>query len=68
MVLRRQHDTGDASSVSDPLVAAATPPDETALAREDGQDLLDAADDAINRALSRDSSRFLAQSRQAGGQ
>lgn len=44
------------------------PADEGALAQAEGRALLDAADDAINRALSRDSSQFLAQSRQTGGQ
>lgn len=36
--------------------------------RERGAALLAAADDAIARALSRDSATFLAQNRQAGGQ
>ncbi len=36
--------------------------------RQSGQDLLNAADDAINRALSGDSEAFLAANRQMGGQ
>lgn len=46
----------------------AAPADEGALVRAEGRALLDAADDAINRALSGDSLQFLAQSRQTGGQ
>jgi hypothetical protein len=42
--------------------------DQGTTVRAEGQSLLDAADDAINRALSGDSSLFLAQSRQTGGQ
>jgi hypothetical protein len=45
-----------------------TPADESARLKAEGQALLDAADEAINRALSRDSSLFLAQGRQTGGQ
>ena len=37
-------------------------------AREDADSLLRAADDAINRALSRDSGEFLQQARQHGGE
>ena len=40
----------------------------TAHLREEGELFLAAADDAINRALSRNSSEFLAQNRQQGGQ
>ena len=36
--------------------------------RERGEALLAAADEAINRALSRNSAEFLAQNRQSGGQ
>ena len=36
--------------------------------RQRGDDLLDAADDAINRALTGDSTRFLVANRQQGGQ
>ena len=36
--------------------------------RGEGEALLAAADDAITRALSRDSTAFLSQNRQAGGQ
>jgi hypothetical protein len=36
--------------------------------RQAGEDLLNAADDAINRALSGDSEAFLAANRQMGGQ
>ena len=68
MVLERRIGVGDASRATESTVAAETGPGEDTLARDEGQALLDAADDAINRALSRDSSRFLAQSRQAGGQ
>ena len=45
-----------------------TPVDESVRMKAEGQALLDAADAAINRALSRDSSQFLAQGRQTGGQ
>jgi len=41
--------------------------DQTEL-RDRGTALLAAADEAISRALSRDSARFLAQNRQAGGE
>jgi hypothetical protein len=44
------------------------PADEGTTVRAEGRSLLDAADDAINRALSGNSSLFLAQSRQTGGQ
>jgi hypothetical protein len=44
-----------------------TGPDHTEL-RERGAALLAAADDAIARALSRNSAEFLAQNRQAGGE
>jgi hypothetical protein len=46
----------------------AAPADEGALMRAEGRALLDAADEAISRALSRDSSQFLAQNRQTGGE
>jgi hypothetical protein len=42
--------------------------DEATRVRDEGRALLDAADQAISRALSRNSSQFLAQGRQAGGQ
>ena len=42
-------------------------PDQTEL-RDRGAALLAAADEAISRALSRDSAEFLAQNRQAGGE
>jgi len=41
---------------------------ESSPTRERADDLLRAADDAINKALSRDATRFLADSRQQGGQ
>lgn len=49
---------------------AAGPPAPTPAAevRERADRLLEAADDAIRRALSDDSERFLAQNRQQGGQ
>ena len=68
MVLRKRIDAGEAARLTEPTAAEAAPPGEDALARDEGLALLNAADEAINRALSRDSSRFLAQSRQAGGQ
>ena len=46
----------------------AAPADGNTPVRAEGRSLLDAADDAINRALSSNSSLFLAQSRQTGGQ
>jgi len=42
--------------------------DEQELMHAQGAALLAAADEAINRALSQNSSEFLAQNRQAGGQ
>ena len=47
---------------------ASAPSDEGTIVQAEGRALLDAADAAITRALSRDSSQFLAQSRQTGGQ
>jgi hypothetical protein len=44
------------------------PGDDAERMRAEGQALLDAADEAISRALSRDSGQFLAQGRQTGGQ
>ncbi len=47
---------------------AASEAADLAAARERARRLLDAADDAIGRALSSDSARFLEQNRQQGGQ
>ena len=44
------------------------PDDARAALRADAAALADAADDVINRVLSRDSAEFLARHRQAGGQ
>ncbi len=58
----------DADSVANPVVKDGNDgPDQTEL-RERGSALLAAADEAISRALSRDSAEFLAQNRQAGGE
>ena len=54
-------------SVVEPVIPDGASPDQTEL-REQGAALLAAADEAIARALSRDSAEFLAQNRQAGGQ
>lgn len=43
------------------------PPDQQSL-RDEAAALIQAADDAISRVLSRDSVEFLAQNRQSGGQ
>ena len=51
-----------------PAEAPASGPGDLAGARERAQRLLEAADDAIRRALSEDSERFLRQTRQQGGQ
>lgn len=51
-----------------PEAGGAPAPAPAGEARERAQRLLEAADDAIQRALSDDSERFLAQNRQQGGQ
>jgi hypothetical protein len=66
MTLRARIDHNDA-----PTRSAQAPDDgsgEGDALREEGEAFLAAADDAITRALSGDSERFLAQSRQLGGQ
>jgi len=60
--------TQEADSVAHPVTTDGdNGPDQTEL-RERGAALLAAADEAISRALSRDSAEFLAQNRQAGGE
>ena len=68
MTIERRIDAGASARSTESTVTGATPAGEDTPARGEGQALLDAADEAIDRALSRDSSRFLAQSRQAGRQ
>jgi hypothetical protein len=63
MRLRNQND----ETVAHPVAEGEDGPDRAEL-RERGEALLAAADDAISRALSRDSAEFLAQNRQAGGE
>jgi hypothetical protein len=64
--MKLRHQTDDA--IADPVAADGDDgPDHTEL-RERGAALLAAADEAISRALSRDSAEFLAQNRQAGGE
>lgn len=63
-----QHAARDAGRPDEPGQMDAAPADEGTTLRAEGQSLLDAADDAIDRALSGNSSLFLAQSRQTGGQ
>jgi len=52
----------------DGAAAEASPDSRLRETRQQGQDLLDAGDEAISRALSGDSTRFLQQNRQLGGQ
>jgi hypothetical protein len=57
------------SQAHEPAGAMPSTPDQTTAAlRQAGSDLLAAADDAINRALSADSEAFLFANRQEGGQ
>ena len=63
-----QHVKRDAGRPEEPGQMNAAPAEGNTTVRAEGQSLLDAADDAINRALSSNSSLFLAQSRQTGGQ
>jgi hypothetical protein len=68
MRLEKRLDIGDSGSPADPTRLDESHADEATRVRDEGRALLDAADHAINRALSRNSSQFLAQGRQAGGQ
>jgi hypothetical protein len=64
--------TRDRQSQAQPLADVPSDPasrvGEPSPTHERADDLLRAADDAINKALSRDATRFLADSRQQGGQ
>jgi len=51
-----------------PRAEESPPADGLASLRSEGDELLGAADEAIRRALSGDSERFLRQARQQGGQ
>jgi hypothetical protein len=68
MTRERRLDIGDSGSPGDPTRLDEPHSDEATRVRDEGRALLDAADHAINHALSRNSSQFLAQGRQAGGQ
>jgi hypothetical protein len=68
MNIERRSEISEGARPADVSDGEGPRPDEATVVRDQGLTLLDEADRAINRALSRDSSRFLAQGRQTGGQ
>ena len=67
MTLERRTEIDETARLAALTDVGASNPD-AAMMRDQGLTLLDAADEAINRALSRNSGQFLAQGRQTGGQ
>jgi hypothetical protein len=68
MTLERRLDVDDLRRSAEPTRLNESDLDEVTWLGDQGRALLDAADDAINQVHSGNSSRFLAQGRQAGGQ